>query len=777
MSDIEIEIDGKPLTAKPNTMVIQVADEAGIYIPRFCYHKHLSIAANCRMCLVEVEKSPKTLPACATPIMPGMKIFTRSPKALAAQRAVMEFLLINHPLDCPICDQGGECELQDLSMGYGQVDSFYSFGKRSVVDEDLGPLIATEMTRCIQCTRCVRFGDEIAGLRELGGIGRGENLEISTYVGHAMHSEVSGNIIDICPVGALTSKPFRFTARAWELSQYPTIAPHDCIGSNIYAHTRTGSVMRVVPRENMSLNQTWISDRDRFSYEGLNHQDRLEKPMVRINDQWQETDWQTALEAAVTSVQKSIASHGAEQLGALASPNSTLEEFYLLQKLLRQLGSANIDHRLRQTDFSDQKEMPLFPGISINMAELEECDVILLLGANIQKDQPIAGLRLRQATRKGTQVVAVNMLDYRFTFNVAAKKIAAPQHFVQAVASVANALTATQNDEDAQAIATILRAGKKVAVLMGIQAFNHPAAAELRALAQVIAQTCQAQLGFLTEGVNAAGAWLAGAVPHRETGGKVASYPGLDAGAMLKNPRKAYVLLNVEPEFDCANAPLTRQALQQAECVVSLSVFKNPELMQYAHVILPVTAFTETAGTFVNAMGEWQHFNGVVQPIGEARPAWKVLRVLGNLFHCEGFDYRTAHEIHNELRTRIAETSEQQNNSFTLQKTSHAPLADFYRIGEIPIYAGDGLQRRAKSLQAAQVILEGDLCSVRLHPETAKQLHVKEHDRMDITQKEQRITLPVMIDERVPLGAAYIASTLVTNELSEMYGPIEMHKA
>lgn len=781
MSDIEIEIDGKPLTAKPNTMVIQVADEAGIYIPRFCYHKHLSIAANCRMCLVEVEKSPKALPACATPVMPGMKVFTRSPKALAAQKAVMEFLLINHPLDCPICDQGGECELQDLSMGFGSADSFYTFGKRSVKDEDLGPLISTDMTRCIQCTRCVRFGDEIAGLRELGAVGRGEKMEIGTYVGHAMHSEISGNIIDLCPVGALTSKPFRFTARAWELNQFPSIAPHDCLGSNIYVHTRSGKVMRVVPRENMTINQTWLSDRDRFSYEGLTHPDRLENPLVRVDGEWKETDWQTALHVAVKGLQDVITANGAEQLGALASPNSTLEEFYLLQKWLRQLGSSNIDHRLRQIDFSDQHTMPVFPGLNGTLADIENCDAILLIGSHIQHEQPLAGVRVRQASRKGARVMAINMMDYRFNFKLSAKKIAAPQFLTQELADVLDALknSSSQASEDHKTIATMLRDGKKVCVLLGIPAFNHPEAAQLRALAGAIAKECNAMIGYLTEGGNAAGAWLAGAIPHRGVLGE--SYPlqGMNADEMWKNPRKAYVLMNVEPEFDCANAPSAQRALMEADFVVSLTMYKNPELAQYAHVILPITPFTETAGTFVNVMGEWQKFNGVVAPMGEARPAWKVLRVLGNLFHCEGFDYQSAHEVSDELRAEL----DGKNLSCEITLSDREPqnkntTKGLSRIGETPLYAGDSMQRRAKALQATQPIIANNLVAVHLHPETATALNVSDTDNVTVTQDEGRVVLPVVVDKRVPLHAAYIpGGILATHELSQLYGPIEIQKA
>ncbi|HSW93742.1 MAG TPA: NADH-quinone oxidoreductase subunit NuoG [Gammaproteobacteria bacterium] len=793
MSDIEIEIDGKVLKAKPNSMVIQVADEAGIYIPRFCYHKHLSIAANCRMCLVEVEKAPKTLPACATPVMPGMKIFTRSPKALAAQKAVMEFLLINHPLDCPICDQGGECELQDLSMGFGSAESFYTFGKRSVEDEDIGPLIDTEMTRCIQCTRCVRFGDEVAGLRELGATDRGENMEIGTYVQKAMRSEVSGNIIDLCPVGALTSKPFRFTARAWELNQTPTIAAHDCLGSNIYAHTRSGKVMRIVPHENTDINQTWISDRDRFSYEGLYHPDRLEKPMVRVEGQWKETDWQTALDIAVSRLQSVMKTAGGNEIAALASPNSTLEEFYLLQKLMRQIGSPNVDHRLRETDFSDQNEMPLFPGLPMSFADIETADVIVLIGSNIQREQPIAGLRVRKATQNGARVIAINMMDEDFHFTVSAKKIVAPHRFVETLTNVVNALS--HPDENYSAITDRLRAGKKICVLVGIQAFHHPKASHIRALAQQLADVCQGTVGFLTEGANAAGAYLAGAIPHRGPAGKPIESVGLNAHTVWKNPRKAYVLLNVEPELDSANAPLALAALEQADCVVSLSLYKNPVLMDYAHVILPVTPFTETAGTFVNVMGQWQRFSGVATPVGEARPAWKVLRVLGNLLDCEGFDYESAHEVHDEVKGLVDQAEKDTGSRLKtrrddarieagerlqaddLQTDKQQTNQNLSRVGEIPIYAGDSIQRRAKALQATQVIIQEYLMTVRLHPETAKRLQVNDQDRVMVSQQNHRVRLPVRIDERVPVDAACIASgILATGELSELYGPVELHK-
>lgn len=784
MSDIEIEIDGKKILAKPGSMVIQVADAENIYIPRFCYHKLLTVAANCRMCLVEVEKSPKPLPACATPVMPGMKIMTRSPKALAAQKAVMEFLLINHPLDCPICDQGGECELQDLSLGFGAAESFYNEGKRTVKDKDIGPLVATDMTRCIQCTRCVRFGDEIAGLRELGATGRGEHMEIGTYVEHTMQSEVSGNIIDLCPVGALTSKPFRFTARAWELTQFPSIAPHDCIGSNIYIHTRQGKVMRAVPRENLQINEIWISDRDRFSYEGLYHDHRLAKPKIRLNGQWQETDWQTALTFAAEGLQAVIQQHSGEQIGGLVSPSATLEELYLFQKFMRGMGSPHIDHRLRQVDFSDQDEMPVCPGLGMHVNELEECDTIFLIGSNIQREQPSAALRIRKAFLQGAKIAALNMVDYNFHFNLSAKQIVSPANMVLALAKVlkkldpqAPGLETVQVDEAAEKIAQQLCAGQRSCILLGNLAFQHPQAALLRSLAQRIAELTVARLGMLTEGANTGGAWLTGNVPHR----MAAAVPvdlGLNAQAMLNEPRKAYVLLNVEPDLDCANPVAAQQALKKAEFVVALSLFANPVLEQHANVIFPMAAFTETAGTFVNAAGEIQSFQGVATPFEESRPAWKILRVLGNLLQLNDFDYQSIEDVRHEINIFLDKIDLQLTTNFKLPRkylTLLTESTDLVRMGEVPLYASDSLVRHAAPLQKSQILMEGDLATVRLHPETAKRLQLQENSMVLVKQTQGEAQLPVRLDERIPLEVAAIASGLhATASLSELFGAIKI---
>ena len=790
MADIEIEIDGRKLTAKPNQTVIQVADEAGIYIPRFCYHKHLSIPANCRMCLVEVEKAPKTLPACATPVAPGMKVFTQSSKTLLAQRAVMEFLLINHPLDCPICDQGGECELQDLSMGYGASRSKFNEYKRAVADENLGPLIATEMTRCILCTRCIRFGDEIAGIRELGMTFRGEHEEVTTFVEQAMSSEVSGNIIDLCPVGALTSKPYRFTARAWELDQAPSISPHDCMGSNLNVHTRYGKVMRVVSRENQNINQTWISDRDRFSYAGLYHADRLSQPMVRINGVLTAVEWQDAFLAAEKGLQSAIAEHGADKIGALASPNSTLEEFYLLQKIMRELGSQNIDYRLRESDVKDQNDMPAFPGLGISFSAIEECDAILLIGSNLQKEQPLAALRVRKAIANGGTVVAINPVDYAFNFKVAAKSIVAPHQMIQTLSDLVSAIKSSSDN----AIAKQLKDKKKIHIILGALSLNHPEASSIRALAQEIASLTGATMGLMTSGANAAGAWLAGAIPHRQPGGVAINHQGLDAYSMLQKPRQAYVLLNVEPALDMANAHLATAAIKQAKFVIALSMYHDPVLFEHADVILPLATFTETSGTFVNAMGEWQSFKGMAKPFAASRPGWKVLRVLGNFLKLSGFDYESSDQVRNEVKIVVDEKLDchglrprndkdchglrprNDDNSHGQRPRNDRPVT-LSRIGETPIYSLDSLVRRSKPLQQTEIIIEGDITALRIHPETAEKFKLQAGDTVSIKQARASARFSVAIDERIARDAVWLASGIPTSsETGDLFGEIEIEK-
>jgi NADH-quinone oxidoreductase subunit G len=785
---VNIEVDGRPLQGRKGAMIIEVADEAGIYIPRFCYHKKLSIAANCRMCMVEVEKAPKPLPACATPITEGMKVFTQSPVAIGAQKGTMEFLLINHPLDCPICDQGGECELQDLAMGYGDDVSRYNEGKRVVKDKDIGPLIATDMTRCIHCTRCVRFGEEIAGLRELGATGRGEFTQIGTYIEHTVTSEMSGNVIDLCPVGALTSKPFRYTARSWELVQHAGIAPHDAIGSNLYLHTRRGQVMRVVPRENEAINEVWLSDRDRFSYQGLNSPDRLTQPMIKEAGQWRGTDWETALQTVADGLRSVCADHGAEWIGGLVAPTATLEEMYLLGRLFDSLGCPNLDHRLRQLDFSDQDVAPVFPWLGQSIEALEQLDAVLVVGSNVSWEQPIAAHRLRKAALHGAQLMFINPLDFDFHFPVAAKMIMGPAGMVAALAGVAKALVARQKvtvpkqlqtliepvqiHSTHQAIAAALAEGQQTTVLLGSLAINQPYFSTLRALSSFIAEITGCQLGYLPEGANTAGAWMSGMLPHRELGGKEKTRPGLDAAVMLAEPLKAYVLLGIEPECDCADPAKAVETLRAANLVVSLTSFVNETMQEYADVLLPIAAFAETSGTFINAEGRWQSFTGAGRPPGEGRPAWKVLRVLGNLLGIERFDYLSSEEVRDELHEAVGEITG--DNTLRGNGALILPVegADLIRIGDVPIYAVDPLVRRAEALQRTTAAADG---AIYISGAQAQALGLSEAGNAVAIQGKQRLSLPVIIDDKIPVGCARIpAGMQATAGLGSAFGALEL---
>ncbi|MCW8891670.1 MAG: NADH-quinone oxidoreductase subunit NuoG, partial [Sedimenticola sp.] len=617
---ITIEIDGKAIQAAPGQMLIEVTDAAGIDVPRFCYHKKLSVSANCRMCLVEVERAPKPLPACATPVNDGMKVFTKSPIALAAQKGTMEFLLINHPLDCPICDQGGECELQDISMGYGSDISRFVEGKRIVKDKDIGPLITTDLTRCIHCTRCVRFGAEIAGIRELGATGRGEHMTIGTYIEKSVDSELSGNIIDVCPVGSLTSKPSQFKARAWEMIQRDTIAPHDSVGSNIHVHVRRNELIRVHPKDNESINECWISDRDRFSYEGVTSPDRLTTPMIKRNGQWADASWEEALTAAVNGL-KGVGS----DLGALVSPRSTLEELYLAKKLIKGLGSDAIDSRLRQGDFRSETDSAPWLGQSIEA--LEKVDAALVVGSSIRKEQPMLAHRLRKAALEGAQISFINPLELDLNY-VAEQRVVTPAEMISTLAGIAKAAGAkgelidrAEATESQKALAEKLKAAANGTLLLGNLATAHVDYSIIRYLASAIAGACDLTLGYLPEAANTVGAYQVGAIAS----------VGNDAQAMLDQPRKGYLLMGIEPAFDLWNPTKAMGAFEQAEFVVALSAYKNTSLEMAADVILPMALAVETSGSFVNAAGSLQSFKGAVSPSGNTRPAWKILRVLGNL--------------------------------------------------------------------------------------------------------------------------------------------------
>ncbi len=715
---VNIEIDGLKVEAQDGAMLIEAADAVGISIPRFCYHKKLSVAANCRMCLVDVEKAAKPLPACATPVTEGMKVLTQSHKAISAQKGVMEFLLINHPLDCPICDQGGECDLQDLAVGYGASHSRYNENKRVVKNQDIGPLIATDMTRCIHCTRCVRFGEEIAGIRELGATGRGEHMEIGTYVANTLSSELSGNVIDLCPVGALTSKPFRYSARSWEMQRHPSIAGHDCVGSNIDVDVRNNSIMRVVPRENETINETWLSDRDRFAYEGLN-KDRLTVPMIKQSGEWQRVSWDTALEFTLNGMKDLIGCHGAEQLAALISPGATLEEMYLLQKLVRGLGSSNIDHRIRQLDFSEQNRAPVFPYLGQSIESLGQSDAVLLVGANITKDQPILGHRIRQAAVYGAKIMCINSNDYNFNMPLAEKITVDATDMEVELAGIAKALLKTANKNAIpsgidkllksikatsrhEKIAAHLSQAKHGSILLGLSATNHPAFSTLYALAECIAALSGAKLGSLSLGANSAGAWLSGAVPHRmavtANASSSESSAGLNATQMFAAPRKGYFLFGVEPEFDSADPVTATESLKDAEFVVSFSSYSSEALNDVADVFLPISPYTETSGTFVNIEGRWQSFNGVVSPQQDTRPAWRILRVLGNLFELDGFEYMSSIEVRDELKEKMGELDLNNNREWQCPDSLGKTNEGVSRIEEVPIYGTDAIVRRATSL-------------------------------------------------------------------------------
>ncbi len=761
---VNIEINGKTIQAREGQMLLEAADEAGITIPRFCYHSKLSIAASCRMCLVEVEKAPKPMPACATPVNEGLKAFTRSPRAIAAQRAVMEFLLINHPLDCPICDQGGECDLQEMALGYGNDVARYAESKRVVSNPDLGSLIATDMSRCIHCTRCVRFGREIGGVMELGAPGRGEHMHIATYMEHTVDSELSGNAIDLCPVGALTDKPYRYSARPWELQAHQSVSPHDCVGANIRIDSRSGKAMRVVARDNEAVNECWIADRDRFSYTALAHEDRLSKPQIKKDGVWQECDWDTALTTAVEGL-KAI---DADKVGALAAPGATSEEHYLLQKLMRGIGSNNIDHRLRQQDFRDQNEQAAFPGLGQSIAALQENDAVLLVGSNIRKEVPLLAQRLRKAARKGAQVMAINAVDFDMAFNLshkciaidlAAEMLGVAKALIEstkesAPQSLATAITAAECNDTHRAVAANLATAQQGSLLLGQTVQSHPAAAELRAIANLIASLSGCHIGILAEG-NGAGAALAGCLPHRGVGGNAVDTAGLDWKAMFAAGMQGYLLLGVEPELDCIDSAAALQAMQGAGFVVAINSFASTALRDYADVLLPAATFAETAGSFVNTEGNWQSFNGAVAAPGEARPAWKILRVMGNLFDVSGFEFTSAEEVRDELKAACGEPAPA---GAAWHPTAMSALpAGLLRIADVPIYAVDAMVRRAAPLQATA---DADLWQIRVNSATAEKAGLASAVEAKVTQDGAEVVLPLLIDARLPDNAVYLPAGL-----------------
>jgi NADH-quinone oxidoreductase subunit G len=774
---IEIELDGKKIEVLEGSMVMHAAEQAGTYIPHFCYHKKLSIAANCRMCLVDVEKAPKPMPACATPVTQGMVVRTKSDKALKAQQSVMEFLLINHPLDCPICDQGGECQLQDIAVGYGGSASRYAEEKRVVLNKDVGPLISMqEMSRCIHCTRCVRFGQEVAGVMELGMIHRGEHSEITTVAGDTVDSELSGNMIDICPVGALTSKPFRYSARTWELSRRKSVSPHDSTGANLIVQVKNNKVLRVVPLENEAVNECWLADRDRFSYEAVNSDERLTAPMVKQNGEWQTTDWNTALDYVARSLTKIKAQHGASSLGALGSAHSTVEELHLLAQLVRGLGSENIDHRVRQSDFANRSAAPgTARWLGLPIASLSQLNRALVVGSFLRKDHPLFAQRLRQAARRGAQISRIGALQDDWLMPVAHALIAAPSAWVHTLAEVAAAIAvdqgvpapvALQPSASAQALARSLQSGERRAVLLGNAAAQHPQASQLLVLAQWIAEHTGASVGYLSEAANSVGAQLVNAMPGQG---------GQDAAQMLSGGLKACVLLNVEPAFDVANPSAALAALQAAEFVVALSPFKNAAL-DVADVLLPIAPFSETSGTFVNAEGRVQSFHGVVKPLGDARPAWKVLRVLGNLLGLSGFEYETSEEVRAQALGDLGTVSARLNNAAVAAVAAlPEPMLGLERVTDVPIYAADPLVRRAISLQ-----LTADARPPVASVSAAlwAQLGLIDGAAVRVTQGAALAVLAARLDETLAPNAVRIpAGHAATAALGAMFGPLTVEKA
>lgn len=794
---INIEINGKQLEVPKGSTVMDAAKQLGIYIPHFCYHKKLSIAANCRMCLVQIEKAPKPLPACATPATEGMKIFTHSDQAVLAQKGVMEFLLINHPLDCPICDQGGECQLQDLAVGYGESASRYQEAKRVVTNKNLGPLISTDMTRCIHCTRCVRFGQEIAGIMELGMSGRGEHSEILSFVGKTVDSELSGNVIDLCPVGALVSKPFRYSARTWELSRRKSISPHCGLGSNLIVQVKQNRVMRILPRENEEINECWLSDKDRFSYEGLNSEDRLSKPMIKRNNQWITCDWQEALLFVVQNLKACVSQYGGRAIGALGSPHSTLEELYLLQKLVRGLGSNNIDHRLRQSDFRADNYQQGIPWLGMPIAEVSNLKSILIIGSNLRKDHPLLALRVRQAVKSGAQLSIVNSTDDDLLTKVAQRAIVAPSELVRTLAQILKAiieyryveiadkiketLTKVNVTDVTRAIANNLVSNQPAGIFLGNLSQHHPNYSEIFLLAQEIAKVTSAKLGVLGEAANSVGAYVAGAIPNRKLGNLTTNGEevGLNVIQMLNaeavSACKAYILVNLEPEYDTYDPQSALERIKGAEFVVSLSSYKG-NITDYADVILPIAPFTETSGTFINTEGRVQSFNGVVSPLAEARPAWKVLRVLANLLELKGFDYETSEQVCTELLSDYGNVADHLNNrinEFTVN-LNEANVNGIERIGEVNIYQSDPIVRRASSLQLTR---DAHYPRAIISPSLMEKLGLRVGDKITIKQGVGESQLEVEQSESIPDNCIRIASAFnQTATLGGMFGEVSVKR-
>ena len=713
---VTVFIDGVEMATPKGSMIIQAADKAGIPIPRFCYHDKLAVAANCRMCLVDTEvggrSAPKPSPACATPVMDGMKVFTRNEKALKAQRNVMEFLLVNHPLDCPICDQGGECELQDLSVGYGRSVSRYQERKRVVADEDIGPLVATEMTRCIQCTRCVRFTGEIAGTYELGGMYRGENLQIGTYDGKPLTTELSGNVIDVCPVGALTNKVFQFRARPWELIAKESLGYHDAMGSNLFLHTRRGEVLRTVPRENELVNECWLSDRDRYSHQGLQAADRAVAPLRKIDGQWQEVSWAEGLSAAA----EILRANSGDALGVLAHPATSNEEGGLLATLAAELGTGNIDHRINNRDFSDAAVAEPF---GLSLAEIEKADVVVVVGSNIRHELPLLHARLRQSQlKRNARIHVVNPVDFDFTFAAAGKQIVAPSQLAAALGDAA--------------LVEAAKSATSAVVIVGAIAENHPQAAKIRAAARDFATATGAALCRIPQGANAVGLTRAGVLPSAR-----------DVAGMFAQPRSAYVLYGIEPGLDFADTAAALKALNAAK-VVAFSQFACESTRAVADVILPIAALPEIEATLTNLDGIEQSAHAAAKAPGQARDGWKVLRALGGELALAGFEFtdlagaRASLEGGRKVQVKAGAANEAEQGGLELALVP-------------AIYRTDAVVRRAAALQSHPLNV-----AARIVLNPADVAALGEGGVIKVKGAAGTATLPLEVDDRVAVGSAWI---------------------
>ena len=789
MSDnIKVTINGQEIETQRGRLLIDVADENDIVIPRFCYHKRLSVAANCRMCLVEVERSPKPMPACATQCMDGMIVQTRSKKAIDAQKSTMEFLLINHPLDCPICDQGGECELQDVAMGFGEGVSKYTEQKRVVMDKNIGPLIATDFTRCIHCTRCIRFGDEIAGMPELGATGRGEFMEIGTYIEKSIVSELSGNVIDVCPVGALTAKPSRYTARPWELTQHASVSAHDCVGSNTWVHTRGNNVMRVVPRENESINESWISDRDRFSYTAVNSSQRLLQPLLRENGELKPVDWETALNAAADMMTAAGAS-----LATLISPQTTLEEQYLAQKLTRAQGSSNIDHRLSQVDFSAQQDAPIMPWLGRSLASLETLDAALIVAGNLRYQQPLLSHRLRKAANNKTAVSAIGHTAGQYNFALQNELAGSAAQIIHDLAGVALSLAEISGkaltphlakilqgceiNDSHRAIARSLAEGANCAVIVGSEALANPQLSLLQEICEAITQSAEATLGYLSESANSAGACLAGALPHRGPAGVASDLAGDLAGehvgAIISSPHKLLLTFALNPLLDMHVAnPLS----DSNESIIAISSFDNDFIQQQADLVLPLAAVLESSGSFVNVEGLWQSFKGCVKSRGESRQGWKILAALGQVMHPQEFNYGDSLAVRNELKTLCSDVA-LSNLCGIKSNAKKLPVASgqVEKIGFTPIYASDDMTRLSAALQATPLMQMQ--ASVSMNRQMAVSNKLLDSVQVQIKQGKGTAVLPLRLDETVPDGCVYIPGGIdAVRHLTDAYGKISLEK-